>query len=174
MPNLLLLARWFQLHKTRNSLGGHGIQSQQLRELQTALRPIRGLLLIGEKMKPNLTTKALIAAAAILGLSFSPAQAQGIGLAEANQIKFSVYRDSRGKPYLEVAYKRRYEEAGEFIANREVKTVYTEEKALKAGYTQEQVDMILGVLDFIEASVYTANNLPRPTPTPTPTPTGTP
>lgn len=123
----------------------------------------------------NRTITTIIATAMILTFAASSGEAQGISLTQANQIKFTVYKDSRGRPYIEVAYTRTYTDSnGAVVANQKVKTVYDEEKALRAGYTQDQVDMILNTMDFIESSVYAVNNLPEPTPTPAPTPSPTP
>ena len=123
----------------------------------------------------NRAITTLIATVTILTGAASFSGAQGISLTQANQIKFTVYKDSRGRPYIEVAYTRTYTDSnGEVVANQKVNTVYDEERALQAGYTQDQVDMILNAMDFIESSVYAVNNLPEPTPTPAPTPTPSP
>jgi len=116
----------------------------------------------------------LFALFALLVLASSAsAQPAPIEAVRPDSITTTIYRDRSGQPRIRVRYSIVYSD-GSVEVSRPMERFYSSAQALAAGYTQDQIDMILQAHELVEASVYATNALPTPTPTPVPTPAPTP
>tara|TARA_R100000664_G_C2752912_1_gene140220 strand:- start:785 stop:1117 length:333 start_codon:yes stop_codon:yes gene_type:complete len=109
--------------------------------------------------------KSLLIGSLVFLATSAHAQPPPFEVSRPDDIVISIYREDSGESRIRVSYQLVYSDGESEVTRRVVRT-YNEQEALAAGYTQEQVDLILNAQAVVEASAFAVNSLPTPTPEP--------